>query len=202
DEELVLIFKFLDSYATDMIFIRIVLEDKRTKQRRLRRKLQEIPKGITVTTDIWMNDTGNNMKGSHIGATILNAMKMCFHEKGIISKLVAITHDNALSNNRFLQDFAYSLSQIGIEFDNKIKLVVEVLKPFKDVTTIISISEYLTLSIVVFLYHMLLETFGKTQGKSNTPQWLIQGCQAATAKLLEYCQKINIWYISAIVIDP
>lgn len=56
--------------------------------------------------------------------------------------------------------------------------------------------------MVVPLYHMLLETLGETQGKSNTPQWLVQGCQAATAKLLGYCQKTNIWHISAIVLDP
>ena len=105
--------------------------------------MQEIPGGIAVTTDIWTNDTGDksfmavtihylnvswklqnilldfvSMKGSHTGAAISNAMETCLHEMGIISKLVAITRDNASSNNRFLQDFAYSLSQIGIEFDS------------------------------------------------------------------------------------
>ena len=69
-------------------------------------------------------------------------------------------------------------------------------------TTIMSSSEYPTLSMVVPLYHMLLETLKETQQKHNTPQWLIQGCQAATTKLLEYCKKTNVWHISAIVLDP
>ena len=65
-----------------------------------------------------------------------------------------------------------------------------------------SSSEYPTLSIVVPLYHMLLKTLDETQRKSITLQWLVQECQAATAKLLGYCQKTNVWHISAIVLDP
>ncbi|CAG8623852.1 3198_t:CDS:1, partial [Cetraspora pellucida] len=54
------------------------------------------------------------MNRSHTGAMISDAMKVCLQEMGIISKLVAITHDNASSNNKFLQEFACSLLQTGI----------------------------------------------------------------------------------------
>ena len=106
-------------------------------------KLQEIPGGIAVTTDIWTTDSFDksfmtvtihylnnswklrgilldfiSIKGSHTGAEISNAMEICLQDMGIISKIVAITRDNASSNNRFLQIFAESLSQSDIQFDS------------------------------------------------------------------------------------
>ena len=59
-----------------------------------------------------------SIKGSHTGAEISNAMEICLQDMGIISKIVAITRDNASSNNRFLQIFAESLSQSDIQFDS------------------------------------------------------------------------------------
>jgi|SRR6185437_14970085 len=73
---------------------------------------------------------------------------------------------------------------------------------FSLATTIMSSSEYPTLSMVVPLYHTLFEILDETQKRDNTPQWLVKGCQAAITKLLGYCQKTNVWHISAIVLDP
>lgn len=105
--------------------------------------MQEIPGGISITTDIWTSDSYDksfmaitihylnsswrlknilldfiSMKGSHTGVAISDAMKDCLHNMGIISKLTAITRDNARSNDKFLQDFADSLYETGIQFDN------------------------------------------------------------------------------------
>ncbi|RIB04110.1 hypothetical protein C2G38_2121411 [Gigaspora rosea] len=68
-----------------------------------------------------------------------------------------------------------------------IELLVEVLLPFKDVTVFISSSEYPILSMVVPLYHSLLESLEEARKKNNTPEWLKQGCKSASNKLLEYC---------------
>ena len=73
---------------------------------------------------------------------------------------------------------------------------------FSLATTIMSSSEYPTLSMVVPLYHILYEILDETQKRNNAPQCLIEGCQAAITKLLGYCQKTNVWHISAIVLDP
>lgn len=65
-----------------------------------------------------------------------------------------------------------------------------------------SSTEYPTLSLVVPLYYTLYKTLEETQKKNNIPLWLIQGCKAASTKLLEYCQKTSIFHISAVVLDP
>ncbi|CAG8830060.1 10031_t:CDS:2, partial [Cetraspora pellucida] len=56
----------------------------------------------------------------------------------------------------------------------KIKLLVEVLMPFKD----------------------------ENKRRDNMPEWLVQGCEAAINKLLGYCHKTNILHLSAVVLDP
>ncbi|CAG8570615.1 12995_t:CDS:2 [Ambispora leptoticha] len=65
-----------------------------------------------------------------------------------------------------------------------------------------SSSNYPTLSISVPLYHMLLKMLKETQQMNNIPQCLMQGCEAATSKLLNYCHKTNIFHLAAIVLDP
>ena len=122
---------------------RHVTYDFEVERTKLRDKLQKIPGGISVTTDIWTTETYDksfmsvtihylnsswklrsilldfiSMKGSHTGIAISNAMETCLQEMRITSKLIAITRDNASSNNRFLQEFASSLSRIGIQFDS------------------------------------------------------------------------------------
>ena len=54
-----------------------------------------------------------------MGAEIASAMENCLRLMGIISKIIAITRDNATSNDRFLQDFSDSISSAGIQFDDK-----------------------------------------------------------------------------------
>ena len=73
---------------------------------------------------------------------------------------------------------------------------------FSLATTIMSSSEYPTLSMVVPLYHTLFEILDETQKRDNTPQWLVKGCQAAITKLLGYCQKLNILNVAAVILDP
>lgn len=84
----------------------------------------------------------------------------------------------------------------------RINLLVEVLRPFKDATVFMSSSEYPTLSMVVPLYHTLFDTLEETIRQNNTIEWLVQGCEAAKSKLTDYCHKTNILYLAAIVLDP
>jgi len=100
------------------------------ERERLQKKLQEVPGRISITTDIWTTDNNDksfmsvtihyldaswsikhllldfiHMDGQHTGAEIASAMENCLQSIGIISKIIAIMHDNATSNDRFLQDF-------------------------------------------------------------------------------------------------
>ncbi|CAG8733175.1 24521_t:CDS:2, partial [Cetraspora pellucida] len=83
-----------------------------------------------------------------------------------------------------------------------IELLVEVLLPFKDVTTFMSSSEYPTLSMVISVYYLLLESLEEARKKDDMPQWLIQGCESASGKLLEYCQRTSVLHIVSVVLDP
>ncbi|CAG8766910.1 10081_t:CDS:2, partial [Ambispora leptoticha] len=102
DEELRLIFEYLDPHtkapSADLVR-RHILCDFDNEYEKLRKKLQDIPGGIAVTTDMWTTDNYDNMKGSHTGAAIAEAMEMCLQKIGIITKVVMITCDNASSNN-------------------------------------------------------------------------------------------------------
>ena len=62
--------------------------------------------------------------------------------------------------------------------------------------------EYPTLSMVIPLYYLLVETLNEATNKENIPQWLAHGCEAATTKLLGYCQKLNILNVAAVILDP
>ncbi|CAG8817482.1 20108_t:CDS:2 [Cetraspora pellucida] len=111
---------------------------------RLRKKLQEVPGHISITTDIWT--TYNNdksfisvtihyldaswsikhllldfihMDGQHTGAEIASSMENCLQSMRIISKIMVITHDNVTFNDRFLQDFSDFISSASIQFDDK-----------------------------------------------------------------------------------
>jgi hypothetical protein len=108
----------------------------------LKKKLQEIPGGISLTTDIWTTSTYEksfmaitihyldsswqmkhllldfiHMDGPHSGIEISNALEECLHSMGLISKLVSITHDNAAANIKFLNEFSKSVAQNGVQFD-------------------------------------------------------------------------------------
>ena len=63
---------------------------------------------------------------------------------------------------------------------------------FSLATTIMLSSEYLTLLMVVLLYHTLFEILDETQKRDNVPQWLVKDCQATITKLLGYYQKTNV----------
>ncbi|CAG8833740.1 5817_t:CDS:2, partial [Cetraspora pellucida] len=109
----------------------------------IQKKLQEVPGGVSLTTDIWTTSTYEksfmaitihfldsswhmkhllldfvHMDGAHTGAAISNSFEECLQSMGVISKLVAITHDNASSNITFLSIFSNSVRQNGIQFDD------------------------------------------------------------------------------------
>ncbi|CAG8803302.1 22048_t:CDS:1, partial [Racocetra persica] len=44
--------------------------------------------------------------GPHTGIVIANAFENCIRQIRILSKLVAVTHDNASSNIKFLSEFS------------------------------------------------------------------------------------------------
>ena len=58
------------------------------------------------------------MDNRHTGAEIAKAMEECLRSIGIVSKIMAITRDNASANDKFLQDFSDSLSKNGILFNS------------------------------------------------------------------------------------
>ncbi|CAG8833435.1 19373_t:CDS:2, partial [Cetraspora pellucida] len=146
DDELRSIFTYLEPRAVvpsaDLVKRQITTNFEK-ERKGLQQKLQEIPGCIAITTDIWT--TSNNeksfmavtihylnvswkikhilldfifMEGSHTGAAIASAMENCLQKNRIISKLMAITCDNASSNIKFLNDFSNSLSLAGFYFDS------------------------------------------------------------------------------------
>ncbi|CAG8732351.1 16979_t:CDS:2 [Cetraspora pellucida] len=257
DTELRSIFTYLkpDAIAPSADLIKQhIVSDFEKEYMRLCEKLQKIPSGVALTTDIWTTDTNDkffmavtiyyindswklkhilldfiHISGPYTGIIISDAMHECFTTMGIITKLVAITRDNASSNNKFLEEFSNSLSQSGFQFDTivlqmaldsmalmkvdlqqyilndndwkKIKLFIKVLQLFKETTVIMSSSNYPTLLMSVSLYHILLKMLKETQQMNNILQCLMQGCEAATSKLLNYCYKTNIFHLAAIVLD-
>ncbi|CAG8737326.1 13915_t:CDS:2 [Cetraspora pellucida] len=120
DEKLRLIFKFLDPRVT-------ALSADSIKRHIVHDFEVDGDKSFIAVTIHYLNASWKlknillnfiSINESHIGAVILNTMEVCLQEIGIIPKLIAITCDNAASNDRFLQEFAYSLSQLGIQFDS------------------------------------------------------------------------------------
>ncbi|CAG8841922.1 31494_t:CDS:1, partial [Racocetra persica] len=49
--------------------------------------------------------------GPYTGIVIANAFENCIRQMGILPKLVAVTHDNASSNIKFLSEFSNSVAQ-------------------------------------------------------------------------------------------
>ncbi|CAG8701607.1 21996_t:CDS:2 [Cetraspora pellucida] len=90
-----------------------------------------------------------HMSRPYTEITMSDAMHECLTTMGIITKLVAITHDNASSNNKFLEKLSNSLSQFGFQFDSiressnyceKLKIIYQIhkispLKPILDIAT-------------------------------------------------------------------
>ncbi|RIB18206.1 hypothetical protein C2G38_1367259 [Gigaspora rosea] len=71
-----------------------------------------------------------------------------------------------------------------------------------ETTVFMPSSEYPILSMSVPLYYSLFESLEETRQNDDTPEWLKQGCEAASNKLLEYCQKTSVLHISSVVLDP
>lgn len=113
------------------------------EREQFKKMLQEVPGSFALTTDIWTTDTNDksfmsvtvhflntswkikhvlldfiSMDESHTGIAIANAMENWLRSMNIVSKLIAITCDNASANNKFLLDFSNSISQAGFVFDN------------------------------------------------------------------------------------
>lgn len=65
-----------------------------------------------------------------------------------------------------------------------------------------SSSEYPTLPLVVPLYYSLLESLEEARQKGHIPEWLKKGCEAASNKLLEYCQRTSVLHIASVILDP
>ncbi|CAG8545370.1 22197_t:CDS:2 [Cetraspora pellucida] len=121
---------------------RYVMNDFEEECHKLMMKLQKISGKFSVMTDIWITNTNEksfmavilhyldtswklksilldfiNMDGLHSGLEIVNNMEECLQSMGIMSKLMIITHDNAASNIKFIQDLSNSLEQLGFHFD-------------------------------------------------------------------------------------
>ncbi|KAF0526242.1 zinc finger bed domain-containing protein ricesleeper 2-like [Gigaspora margarita] len=118
------------------------------------------------------------MDNRHTGAEIAKAIEECLQSKEIISKIMAITCDNASANDKFLQDFSDLLSKNKILFNStqqsvrqlgKLKTLVATLSPFKDATVKMSMQKYPTLLIAISLYYSLIETIKETIEKENIP---------------------------------
>ncbi|CAG8682626.1 24664_t:CDS:2 [Cetraspora pellucida] len=128
-----------------------------------------------------------------MGVDIAKAIEECFRSTGIISKIIAIMHDNASANDKFLQEFSDSLFQTSISFDATQQSVQSTIEMSKQ--------KYPTLSMAISFYYLLIEMLKKAIEKKDTPQWLIKECEAAMANLLDYCKKTNMLGLAAVILD-
>ena len=87
------------------------------------------------------------------------------------------------------------------EWEN-LELIQKFLKPFKEITTLMSGSTYPTLSITVPLYNSLLDHIEDTENAIEIEQTIQEAAKKSKKKLLEYYNKTNDAYLIATILDP
>jgi predicted nucleic acid-binding protein len=87
------------------------------------------------------------------------------------------------------------------EWEN-LESIQKFLKPFKEITTLMSSSTYPTLSITVPLYNSLLDHIEDTESAIEIEQTIREAAKKSKKKLLEYYNKTNDAYLIATILDP
>lgn len=82
------------------------------------------------------------------------------------------------------------------------KQIYNFLKPFKEVTTIMSSSTYPTLSITIPLYNTLIDHIEDAASMDNIEPGFAEAIESCKNKLLEYYNKTNETYLIATILDP
>ena len=81
------------------------------------------------------------------------------------------------------------------------KQIYNFLRPFKEVTDIMSSSTYPTLSTVVPLYNTLIDHIEDTANMKDTELVIMKAANSYKDKLTEYYNKTNETYLIATILD-